>query len=72
MKVAIHPDKIVLKNYVESYSDKWAEFLQNRNIKIKWANLYEQNAIEQVKDCDGVMWRHLHTGETISRIIPNF
>jgi len=61
MKIAIHPDRTVLKDYVESYSDKWAKFLQNRKIEIKWINLYEQNAMHQVKNCDGVMWRHRHT-----------
>ena len=57
MKIAIHPDK----TGSESYSEKWAEFLKKRNIKVKWVDLTAIGALEQIKDCDGVMWRTLHT-----------
>ena len=57
MKIAIHPDKIGS----ESYSEKWAEFLRKRNIEVKWVDLTAVDALEQVKDCDGLMWRTAHT-----------
>jgi glutathione synthase/RimK-type ligase-like ATP-grasp enzyme len=56
MLIAIHPDK----NGSWSYSEKWGEFLQKRNIKVKYINLNKNDAIKQVKDCDGVMWRWIH------------
>lgn len=57
MIIAIHPDN----NGSESYSEKWAKFLKERDIEIKWVDLTKANALEQVKGCDGVMWRWVHT-----------
>jgi len=53
MKIAIHPDKLGL----QSYSEKWREFLEERNVEVKYVNLWEQNLIDQIEMCDGVMWR---------------
>ncbi len=53
MKIAIHPDKFK----IQSYSDKWKQFLKERNVEVKDVNLWEHDSIEKVKDCDGVMWR---------------
>lgn len=57
MIIAIHPDKIASG----SYSEKWAEFLKKCNINVKWVDLTATDWIEQVKGCDGVMWRMAHT-----------
>lgn len=57
MKIAIHPDKIGSG----SYSEKWAEFLKKKYIEVKWVDLTAIDALEQVKGCDGVMWRTAHT-----------
>jgi len=35
--------------------------LRNRNIEVQLIDLTSQNAFEQVKDYDGVMWRYIHT-----------
>jgi len=59
MLIAIHPDK----SGSRSYSEKWSEFLRKRNIKVKYINLNKNDAIEQVKDCDGVMWRWIHINQ---------
>ncbi len=57
MKIAIHPDK----TGSESYSQKWAEFLSKRKIEVKWVDLTSHDALEQLRQCDGLMWRTLHT-----------
>ncbi len=54
--VAIHPDRVG----EESYSDKWAGFLQNRGVQVRWVDLMKPNALDQVRDCHGVMWRWTH------------
>lgn len=53
IKIAIHPDKY--RN--QSYSNKWKHFLEERNVEVKDVNLWKQDAIEQIRGCDGVMWR---------------
>ncbi|MBA7548471.1 hypothetical protein ES705_40931 [subsurface metagenome] len=57
MKIAIHPDK----TSSESYSEKWAEFLEKRNIHVQWVDLTAFDVFEKIKGCDGVMWRPIHT-----------
>ena len=59
MRIAIHPDTI----YSTSFSEKWAEFLDKRNVEVKWVDLTSVNALGQVNDCDGVMWRWGHAHE---------
>lgn len=56
MKIAIYPDK----SSSESYSEKWAEFLNKRNIQVKWVDLTAVDVLEQVRECDGLMWRVIH------------
>ncbi|MFH1413974.1 MAG: hypothetical protein ABIG56_03930 [Candidatus Omnitrophota bacterium] len=56
MKIAINPDRMP----TESYSQKWWEFLKKRNVEVKWVDLTAHDGLEQIKDCDGVMWRPLH------------
>lgn len=57
MKIAIHPDN---NNGEKSFSRKWAKFLRARNVEVKWVDLNRNDTLEQVKDCDGVMWRWSH------------
>ena len=57
MKIAIQPDKFK----TESYSEKWAYYLDRKGIDVKWIDLYLPNALEQLKDCDALMWRSTHS-----------
>lgn len=54
--IGIHPDQIG----GESYSDKWAEFLGKRDVKVIILDLLARDALEQAQQCDGVMWRWTH------------
>jgi len=59
MIIGIHPDRIG----EESYSDKWTEYLRQRGVGVKELNLLAQDALEQARACDGVMWRWAHNAD---------
>lgn len=54
--IGIHSDKIG----EESYSDKWTEFLRARGADVRMLDLLATDALEQARQCDGVMWRWAH------------
>ena len=49
MKIAIHQRD-------DSYSEKWIEYCQTNNIPYKIVNCYENDIIDQLFDCNGLMW----------------
>ena len=53
MKIAIHDSK---KEHF--FSKRWIAYCNNNNIPFKIVNVYENNIINQVKDCDIFMWHH--------------
>lgn len=53
MKIAIHQTK-------GSYSDRWIEYCQKKEINYKIVNCYDSDIIAQLKDCDGLMWHWYH------------
>lgn len=57
MKIAICPEQIE----DSCYAKKWTEYLKQRNVEVKWVDLTALDAFEQIKDCDAVMWRWIHT-----------
>ena len=54
--VGIHPNH----KDPEKYHDKWAHFLTNRGVRVKWVNLLSDNYLNEVSGCNGLMWRWLH------------
>jgi glutathione synthase/RimK-type ligase-like ATP-grasp enzyme len=54
MKIAIHPSK-------NSFSERWIEYCKERKIPFKLVNCYNADIIEQMLDCDALMW-HFHQG----------
>lgn len=80
MKIAIHNSK-------NSFSDRWIEYCDNNNIEFKLVNCYDTKIIDQISDCDGLMW-HYHHGnykdmlfakellfaleQTGKKVFPNF
>ena len=56
IKVAVHQDHQEPNPCVE----RWAHYLQAQGCHVKWVNLMKSDAIEQIRDCDGVMWRFRH------------
>ena len=54
--VAIHlskPDR-------DPFAERWAHFLTQYGAKVRWVDLMASDALAQVRDCHGVMWRFRH------------
>ena len=53
MKIAIH-------HKPGGFSDKWIEYCQEHQINYKLVNCYDSDIIQQLEDCDGLMWHWVH------------
>lgn len=53
MKIGIH-------HVPGSFSDRWIEYCRKKNIKYKLVNCYASDIINQLADCDALMWHHSH------------
>ena len=53
MKIAIHPRK-------GSYSTRWIEYCEEQGIAYKIVNCYKHDIMEQLSDCDALMWHYYH------------
>lgn len=53
MKIAIHPSDL-------SFSNEWISYCQANHIDYKIIDCYATDIIDQVSDCDIVMWHHHH------------
>lgn len=53
MKIAIHKS-------LGSYSKQWIEYCEENQVPFKIVNCYENNIIQQLEDCDALMWHHNH------------
>jgi hypothetical protein len=51
MKIAIHHSK-------GSFSDRWIEYCEQNNVPYKIVNCFDSDIIDQLKDCDALMWHH--------------
>jgi len=51
MKVAIY-----LNNDERFFCHKWIDYCEHNHISYKLVNVYDSNIVEQVDDCDAVMW----------------
>lgn len=54
MKIAIHKSEW-------GYSKDWINYCLENNIEHKIVNCYSSDIVQQVKDCDVLMWHHHHT-----------
>jgi len=52
VKVAIHRDT----DSPPDYPERWACCLERASVEVRWVNLRRPDAIDQVRDCHGVMW----------------
>ena len=53
MKIAIHDSK---KEHL--FSERWIKYCKENNIEYIIVNVYDNNIVEQVKNCDIFMWHH--------------
>lgn len=43
------------------FEEKWIEYCERNNIKFKLVNCFDSDIIDQLKDCDGLLWNWPHT-----------
>ena len=43
-----------------SFSDRWIEYCEEKNIDHKLVNCYDNDIVNQLDDCDALMWHHHH------------
>lgn len=53
MKLAIHHTK-------GTFSDDWIKYCENEKIPYKLVNCYDDNIVEILNDCDGLLWHFSH------------
>ena len=53
MKIAIHHTK-------GSFSERWIKYCDEQNIAYKLVNCFDSNIVQQLEDCDALMWHHSH------------
>jgi len=53
MKIAIH-------HTPNTFSDTWIAYCQEKRIAYQLVNCYDSNIIEQLIDCDALLWHHDH------------
>ncbi|MCH7557196.1 MAG: hypothetical protein IIB56_07035 [Planctomycetes bacterium] len=75
MRIAIHPDDYTnpKTGKPDASSPLWAELLEKAGHKVKWVNVYRADILDQLKGCDGFMWRWAHfggMGQIARRLLP--
>ena len=53
MKLAIH-------HKIGSYSQHWIAYCKEKKISYKIVNCYDSDIVQQLEDCDALMWHHNH------------
>ncbi|RZK27006.1 MAG: hypothetical protein EOO43_00995 [Flavobacterium sp.] len=53
MQLAIHKE-------VGSFSDYWIPYFERANIPFKIVSCYDSDIVEQLNDCDALLWHHNH------------
>mgnify|MGYP001820068643 CR=1 FL=1 len=60
MKIAIHP----VKGF---YSDRWIPYCESKGIEYKLVDCYRSDIMEQLEDCDALMWHFSHASARASK-----
>lgn len=50
--------KIGIQHAKDSFSEGWIKYCQSNNIQYKLVNVYENDIIQQLSDCDLFLWHH--------------
>lgn len=51
---------IAIHNSKNSFSERWISYCDEQNIPFKIVNCYDSDIVEQLNDCDALMWHHNH------------
>lgn len=60
MKIGIH-------NSPESFSERWIPYCESHDISFKIVDCYQSDIIEQLNDCDALMWHFNHKSPKASK-----
>jgi glutathione synthase/RimK-type ligase-like ATP-grasp enzyme len=63
MKIAVHHRE-------GSFSDRWIAYFKDKGIPYKIVNCYHSDIIENLADCDALMWHH-HHGRYIDKLVAD-
>lgn len=53
---------IAIHNSTSGFHPQWIDYCQNNNISFKLVNCYDNNIIDQLKDCTALFWHQHHNG----------
>lgn len=76
MKIAIHPDDYTSPAQPalsDASSPRWAEALEAAGHVVQWVDVHRADILDQIRDCDGFMWRWAHFGgmsRVARRLLP--
>lgn len=59
--------RIGIHNTKGSFSERWIPFCETNNISFKLVDCYKSNIIEQLSDCDALMWHFNHKSPKASK-----
>lgn len=60
MKAKFDNIKIAIHKRTGSFSDRWIKYCDENKVQYKIVNCYDSDIIEQINDCDGLMWHWSH------------
>lgn len=60
IEIAVQPDVVEFGGTRESYSDRWMEIADGLGVRIRPVNVYQPDIIQQVRGCEGFLWRTVH------------
>ena len=60
MKIAIHHSK-------NSFSERWIPYCDSNSISYKIVDCYRSDIMQQLEDCDALMWHFNHKGSKESK-----
>jgi hypothetical protein len=52
--------KIAIHHREGSFSDRWIKYCEEKRIPYKIVNCYDSDIVQQLDDCDALMWHHHH------------
>lgn len=53
--------RLAIHHEVNSFSERWIEYCEEKSIQYKLVNCYESNILEQIDDCDALLFNWWHT-----------
>lgn len=75
-RIAIQPDDYTRPKTAtprDAWSPRWAARLEAAGHEVRWVDVYRADILEQLRGCDGLLWRHGHFGgmqQIARRLMP--